>query len=80
LFFIFLFSYFVECLAKKLFGPPTIRPRFDKLPANVQEMRLWFQSHPKLSGPAEDSSPEELQAMYAARKKLGHGSRQGLFG
>jgi pimeloyl-ACP methyl ester carboxylesterase len=56
-------------LDKKVFGPPKIRPPFDKLPAGVQPLRLWFQSHPKLPGPAEDYFPEELQAMYGARQK-----------
>jgi pimeloyl-ACP methyl ester carboxylesterase len=54
---------------RKLFGPPKIRPPFDKLPADVQEVRLWFRTHPKLSAAADDYFPEELQAMYGARKK-----------
>jgi formylglycine-generating enzyme required for sulfatase activity/pimeloyl-ACP methyl ester carboxylesterase len=56
-------------LNQRLFGPPKTVPPFDKLPANVQKMHLWFRSNQKLSAAADDFWAEELQAMYAARAK-----------
>src|SRR5205823_4308144 len=35
-------------LNAKLFGAPKTEPPFDKLPADVQKLRLWFRSNPKL--------------------------------
>jgi pimeloyl-ACP methyl ester carboxylesterase len=54
---------------QKLFGPPKTEPPFDKLPPDVQRMRLWVQSNPKLSAEVDDFWAEELQAMHAAREK-----------
>ena len=51
----------------QMFGPPKIEPPFDRLPADVQKMRLWMLAHPKLSASSDDYWPEELQAMYSAR-------------
>jgi pimeloyl-ACP methyl ester carboxylesterase len=53
----------------KLFGPPKTDPPFDKLPPDVQRMRLWARSHPKLAAETEDFWAEELQALHAARAK-----------
>jgi hypothetical protein len=51
----------------QVFGPPKIEPPFDKLPPDVQKMRLWMLAHPQLSAATDDYWPEELQAMYVAR-------------
>jgi pimeloyl-ACP methyl ester carboxylesterase len=51
----------------QMFGPPKIEPPFDKLPPDVQKMRLWMLTHPQLSAASDDYWPEELQAMYVAR-------------
>jgi pimeloyl-ACP methyl ester carboxylesterase len=51
----------------QVFGPPKIEPPFDKLPPDVQKMRLWMLAHPRLSASTDDYWPEELQAMYVAR-------------
>ncbi|HLK55026.1 MAG TPA: alpha/beta hydrolase [Chthonomonadaceae bacterium] len=53
----------------QVFGPPKIDPPFDQLPPDIQRMRLWMLSHPKLSAASEDYWPEELQALYIARAK-----------
>jgi len=53
----------------KVFGPPKIQPPFDKLPPNVQTVRLWMLTHPKLSAASDDYWPEELQALSDARAK-----------
>jgi pimeloyl-ACP methyl ester carboxylesterase len=52
----------------KIFGPPKIAPPFDRLPARIQQLRLWALSHPKLAARGEDFWADELQAMYEARK------------
>jgi pimeloyl-ACP methyl ester carboxylesterase len=52
---------------RKVFGPPKIEPPFDKLPKNIQALRLWALSNPKLSTATDDYWPEELQAMHNAR-------------
>jgi len=52
----------------QIFGAPKIEAPFDKLPPEVQKIRLWALSHPKLSAATDDFWPEELQAMYAARQ------------
>jgi pimeloyl-ACP methyl ester carboxylesterase len=54
---------------KKLFGAPKITPPFDKLPAQIQAMRLSFLSQSPRVAAGPDFFPEELQAMYAARAK-----------
>jgi pimeloyl-ACP methyl ester carboxylesterase len=51
----------------QMFGPPRIEPPFDKLPPDVQKMRLWMLAHPTLTAASDDYWPEELQAMYVAR-------------
>jgi pimeloyl-ACP methyl ester carboxylesterase len=51
----------------QVFGPPKIEPPFDKLPPDIQKMRLWMMAHPKLSAATDDYWPEELQAMFVAR-------------
>jgi len=56
-------------LNSRLFGAPKTEPPFDKLPAEIQTMRLWFRSHPKLSAATDDFWAEELQAMHEARAK-----------
>ena len=53
----------------QVFGPPKIEPPFDKLPPDVQKVRLWMLSHPKLSAASDDYWAEELQALYVARAK-----------
>jgi formylglycine-generating enzyme required for sulfatase activity/alpha-beta hydrolase superfamily lysophospholipase len=57
-------------LNAKVFGTPKTEPPFDKLPADVQKMRLWFRSNPKLSAAVDNLWAEELQAMHAARVKV----------
>ena len=52
----------------QVFGAPKIEAPFDKLPPEVQKIRLWALSHPKLSAAADDFWPEELQSMYVARR------------
>ena len=52
----------------QVFGAPKIEAPFDKLPPDVQKIRLWALSNPKLSAATDDFWPEELQAMYAARR------------
>jgi pimeloyl-ACP methyl ester carboxylesterase len=54
---------------QKLFGAPKTVPPFDKLPAPVQAMRLWFRSQPPRAAAGPDLWAEELQAMYASRAK-----------
>jgi pimeloyl-ACP methyl ester carboxylesterase len=53
----------------QVFGPPRIEPPFDKLSPEVQKVRLWMLSHPKLSAASDDYWPEELQSLYVARAK-----------
>ena len=53
----------------KMFGAPKINPPFDKLPASVQAMRLWFLSQRPRAAAANDFLPEELQSMFEARAK-----------
>jgi len=52
----------------QVFGAPKIEAPFDKLPPDVQRIRLWALSNPKLSAATDDFWPEELQVMYAARR------------
>jgi pimeloyl-ACP methyl ester carboxylesterase len=54
---------------KKMFGAPKTEPPFDRLPASVQAMRLWFRSQPPRAAAGPDLWAEELQAMYMARAK-----------
>ena len=54
---------------QKIFGAPKIAPPFDKLPASVQAMRLWFLAQPPRAAAGPDLWAEELQAMYKARAK-----------
>ena len=49
-------------------GAPKIESPFDSLPPNLQKIRLWALSHPKLSAATDDFWPDELQAIYAARR------------
>jgi pimeloyl-ACP methyl ester carboxylesterase len=54
---------------QKMFGAPKTEPPFDKLPASIQAMRLWFRSQPPRAAAGPDLWAEELQAMYLARAK-----------
>ena len=54
---------------QKMFGAPKTEPPFDKLPASIQAMRLWFRSQPPHAAAGPDLWAEELQAMYMARAK-----------
>lgn len=54
---------------KQVFGAPKIEPPFDKLPSNIQTLRLWALDNPKLSAATDDFWAEELQAMFVARSK-----------
>ena len=51
----------------KVFGAPKTEPPFDRLPVDVQKMRLWFRSNPKFSAVEDTFWAEELQAMHVAR-------------
>src|SRR6185503_2219055 len=53
----------------KLFGGPKIEPPYDKLPQDIQKLRLWALNHPKISAESDTFFAEELQAMYEARAK-----------
>ena len=57
---------------QKMFGAPKTEPPFDKLPASIQAMRLWFRSQPPRAAAGPDFWAEELQAMYTARAKSPH--------
>jgi len=49
-----------------MFGKPSISFPFNKLPANIQKIRLWAQSLPKYQiADADDYIPEEFKTMYA---------------
>jgi pimeloyl-ACP methyl ester carboxylesterase len=50
----------------KMFGPPKIRAPFDKLPADIQTLRLWFLSQLPRVAHARDFFPEELRDLFAA--------------
>lgn len=52
---------------QKMFGTPKTEPPFDKLPASIQAMRLWFRSRPPREAAGPDFWAEELQAMYLTR-------------
>jgi pimeloyl-ACP methyl ester carboxylesterase len=54
---------------RQVFGAPKISPPFDKLPAEIQKLRLWALDNPKLSAAGEDFWADELQAMYLARRE-----------
>jgi pimeloyl-ACP methyl ester carboxylesterase len=54
---------------QKMFGAPKTEPPFDKLPASIQAMRLWFLAQPPRAAAGDDFWAEELQAMYIARAK-----------
>lgn len=54
---------------KQVFGAPKIESPFDKLPLNIQTLRLWALNNPKLSAATDDFWAEELQAMFAAHSK-----------
>src|SRR5215203_5876426 len=54
---------------KQLFGAPKIEPPFDKLPKEIQTLRLWALNNPKLSAATDDFFADELQAMYQSRAK-----------
>ncbi len=51
----------------QMLGPPKTEPPFDRLPASVQAMRLWFRSHPPRAAARPDFWAEELQTLYLAR-------------
>jgi len=53
----------------KMFGPPKISAPFDKLPTEVQSMRLWFLSQPPRVAHERDFLPEELRDLFAASAK-----------
>lgn len=54
---------------QKTFGIPKTEAPFDKLPASIQAMRLWFRAQPPSAAGSPDFWAEELQAMYMARAK-----------
>jgi pimeloyl-ACP methyl ester carboxylesterase len=54
---------------KQFFGAPKIEPPFDKLPKDIQILRLWALNNPKLSAATDDFWAEELQAMFESRAK-----------
>jgi pimeloyl-ACP methyl ester carboxylesterase len=54
---------------KQFFGEPKIDPPFDKLPQNIQTLRLWALRNPKLSAQTDDFWAEELQTMHDSRAK-----------
>ncbi|MBI3653814.1 MAG: alpha/beta hydrolase [Acidobacteria bacterium] len=54
---------------QKVFGKPKTEAPFDKLPASIQAMRLWFRSQPPNAAAEADFWAEELQEMYLARAK-----------
>ena len=54
---------------RQVFGPPKISPPFDKLPIEIQKMRLWALENPKLAATEEDFWADELQNMHLARLK-----------
>jgi pimeloyl-ACP methyl ester carboxylesterase len=54
---------------RQVFGPPKISPPFDKLPPEMQKLRLWALDNPKLTAAGEDFWADELQAMYLYRSK-----------
>ena len=51
---------------QKQFGPPKIGPPFDKLPPDIQQLRLWALANHKLMAQSEGYLAEELKAMYTA--------------
>ena len=51
---------------QKQFGPPKIYSPFDKLPADVQQLRLWALANHKMMAQSEGYLAEELKAMYIA--------------
>ena len=54
-----------------MFGKPSISFPFDKLPANIQKIRLWAQSLPKYQiADADDYMPEEFAEMYSDSSKF----------
>ncbi len=53
----------------KSFGAPKIGAPFDKLPASVQEIRLWFLSQPPRARGGNSFLAEELREMYQARAR-----------
>lgn len=54
---------------KQIFGAPKIESPFDKLPPNIQTLRLWALNNPKLSAATDDFWAEELQAMFETRSR-----------
>jgi pimeloyl-ACP methyl ester carboxylesterase len=51
-------------------GKPSIEPPYDRLPANVQRVRLWAESDTiKRAAIQEEFWPEELQAMHDERTR-----------
>jgi pimeloyl-ACP methyl ester carboxylesterase len=57
---------------KQVFGPPKIEPPFDRLPANIQTLRLWALNTRKLSAAGDDFWPEEFQSMFVTRSQTPH--------
>jgi len=53
----------------KTFGPPKISAPYDKLPASVQAIRLWFLSQTPRAARGRDFLPEELRDIFTARAK-----------
>jgi pimeloyl-ACP methyl ester carboxylesterase len=51
---------------QKQFGPPMIDRPFNKLPADIQQLRLWALTNQKLMAQSEGYLAEELKAMYTA--------------
>lgn len=54
----------------ELFGPPTNDPPYNKLPANIQQIRLWALAQPThLLADNDPFEGEEMAALYAERRK-----------
>ncbi|HAV64741.1 MAG TPA: hypothetical protein DCY13_20535, partial [Verrucomicrobiales bacterium] len=49
---------------RSMFGPPSIQPPFDRLPAAAQTALLWARAHPKITRASEDYFAEELAALF----------------
>jgi pimeloyl-ACP methyl ester carboxylesterase len=56
----------------KMIMPAGVEPPYDRLPARLQQVDLWFRQHPKLAFPDEEYSAEELQLLYLETQKTPH--------
>jgi pimeloyl-ACP methyl ester carboxylesterase len=53
---------------REVFGAPKIDPPFDKLPAEIQKIRLWALNNEKMYAKGDDFWAEELNEMYEERR------------